>query len=123
MAKKVKKLGTFLLVWTILGLVGNSVGLLMNLGASVFIGSILPDFPVWTLFVGGLIAIANIIFLINVFFFKRWAIYGIGAAAVVMFIINIISSLEVVSIIFSVLGLIAPGILVWAASWQWKDFV
>lgn len=64
--------------------------------------------PGWAIPVLILVALANVVFAIGVWKWKRWGMYGLGATSLIAFVINLIS----VGLLTALLGLIGFGILV-----------
>lgn len=88
--------------------------LLLNVGTAVplfllgsYITTMFPAVPLWTIYVVGAGAILNIVFIIFLFGWKKWAFFAFCATSGIIFLINFL----VGGGIESVLGLIEPLVL------------
>jgi hypothetical protein len=83
------------------------------------LGFVYPNVSSWMWYLDGIIAIANVVFVIFLFMWKKWPFYGICALTIIVFILNIIAGFGIISSIF---GLLGPAILYLFMRFRWKLF-
>jgi len=94
-----------LTAWLLLIIVANAgVALLYMLGSAA-IRHNLPNLPTWffPLFILG--AIANIVFAIGLFRWKKWAFWGALVMSLIIFIVNLSLGINVVSALLGLAGI------------------
>jgi hypothetical protein len=71
---------------------------------------ILPKWPEWAIFLMGLLGLANFVFAIAIWKWKRWGVYGFAGTAIAFFVASIVR--EAIGILAALVGLaITIGIL------------
>lgn len=131
MKKTAKKRGAFLTGWLIFMLVANAWGILVNFAVIYLLKSgILMNtvkelamaylqIPIWVFYVSCAGGIVNIILLIFLFMWKKWAFFVLCGLTGVYFIINLAIG---TGIILSIFGLSGVVILYVAMRPKWKLF-
>jgi hypothetical protein len=77
-----------------------------------------PDMPDWALPVLIVFSLANCVFGIALWLWKKWGLYGFAVSSVVAFIVNIMSGIPVFSAIFGFVGL---GLLAFLLRNEWPN--
>jgi predicted tellurium resistance membrane protein TerC len=72
-----KKRGFFLTFWLALILTGNIVAAFFYLFWADLIVQIAETIPVWSIYTLGILGLVNIVLILNLFMWKKWAFYGI----------------------------------------------
>ena len=121
MAKKVR--GILLTVWLYLMLILNGLSALFYLSGAESLKSVII-LPFWIIFLLGLGSVANVIFTVYLFKWKKWAFFAFIGSAAVVFIINIhvkynIGFEDMGSPLY---GLLGPVILYLLMRPKWKLF-
>jgi hypothetical protein len=110
---EVKQRHGCLTAWLILMIVVNSLAALVYIFASGVIKHGLPNAPAWAfpaLAVLGIIA--NVVFAIALFQWKKWGFLGFVGTSILAFVINLILGLNIVQVLFGLLGvLVLYGVL------------
>ena len=115
--KTVKRKG-FLTFWFGLMLVSNFIAGILYLFSNTM-QLVYPNATPWIFYIYTLLAFVNVIFVIFLFKWKKWAFYGFCATAGIAFILNLTIRLSIAS---SVAGLLGPLILYLIMKPQWKYF-
>ena len=121
MAKKVR--GILLTFWLYLMLIMNGIFALFYLGGAQGLEEAII-LPFWIIFLLGLGSVANVIFAVYLFKWKKWAFFAFIGSAAVAFIINVhvkynIGFEEMGS---PITGLLGPVILYLLMRPKWKLF-
>jgi hypothetical protein len=77
----------------------------------------LPNLPAWAVPVLGLLALANFVFAIAIWKWKKWGMYGFVGSAVVAFLVNLIG----IGILGSLFGLVGLAILAFLLRPVWNQ--
>lgn len=80
---------------------------------------IYSQFPIWMFYYSGIGALLNIVLIIFLFMWKKWALFTYWGLVGIAFVINLIIGIGLVSII---VGLIFPVILYLIVRPKWKLF-
>jgi hypothetical protein len=94
-----------LTAFLVVGIILNALGSLMNLFGGAMIRQNLPDAPGWAFPVLGIDGIFNIVCLIALFQWKKWAFYGSVAAAILAFVVNLAVGLNIVQALLGLVGI------------------
>lgn len=119
MAETEKKRGVLLTLWLILMFVFNGLTALLYLLGGGFIASVLPTIPMWAIYSFGIFSLLNFVFTIFLFIWKKWAFFAFCGSAGIIFIINLVIGIGIVS---TLLGLIGPVILYLILRSKWNLF-
>ncbi|MBW2995668.1 hypothetical protein KY332_00035 [Candidatus Woesearchaeota archaeon] len=119
MAETEKKRGALLTTWLILMLIFNGLTALSYLLLGGFLASVPPITPMWTNYFFGVFALLNFVFTIFLFMWKRWAFFAFCVNAVIIFVINLVIGIGIVS---ALLGLSGPVILYLIMRSKWELF-
>lgn len=119
MAKTEKKRGALLTIWLVIMLIGNFFTAISYFRLNSVIASVYPNFPSTIFYIYGLLGLANFVFVIFLFMWKRWAFYAILGSAVITSIMNLVVGLGIFTAIF---GLIGPVILYLIMRSRWDLF-
>lgn len=103
-----KKRGTLLTIWLIWMLIANTGATLTYLLWNSAIITAFPNAPSWMFYIYGILCLANVIFAVFLFMWKKWAFFAFCGIAGIAFILNLIIGLGIVASIF---GLAGPVIL------------
>ena len=114
-----KARGIWLTIWLSILLVGGIFSSIANLFFGNFAFQLDPTLPIWTYVIFGLLGVCNVIFLIFLFMWKRWAFYGFLASTVIVFIINLYVGVQ---FILALMGFIGVLILYLSMRSRWKLF-
>jgi len=107
MVEAKKKFGVLLTAWLILMLITNAGGAIFYLLFGSLITIILPTIPFWAVYLFGILSLLNIVIVIFLFKWKKWAFFASCGMSVIAFLINILIGTGITSI----LGLFGPVIL------------
>jgi hypothetical protein len=102
-----RKRGGCLTAFLILMLIGNPLAGLYYLLAGSTVRQSLPTLPEWAIPVLGLLALANFVFAIAIWKWKRWGVYGFVGSSLVAFLVNLIG----IGILVALFGLVGVVIL------------
>ena len=109
-----KKHGVLLTIWMILIIIVN-IGSISGL----FWSSAYPNTPSWLIYVYAISGSANVVFMIFLFMWKKWAFFAYCASVIVVFILNMID-LGVGSAGSPLFALAGPLILYWILHSRWN---
>jgi len=112
-----KKRGALLTIWLILMLLANAGTALTYLLDGGFITAFLPTIPSWAIYTLGIFALLNVVFTIFLFMWKKWAFFAFCGSAGIIFVINVVIGIGIVS---TLLGLIGPVILYLILRSKWN---
>ena len=76
-----------------------------------------PAMPAWAIPILIVLGVANFIFVIGVWKWKKWGVYGFGVVSLVAFVINLIS----IGILGAIFGLVGLGILIFLLRNAWAQ--
>ncbi len=105
-----RKRGSCLTAFLILMLIGNPLVAISYLLNGSAVSQSVPAMPEWAIPVLGLVAIANFVFAIALWQWKKWGMYGFAASSVVTFFINAIGVGFGIAL-FGFLGVVILGFL------------
>ncbi|OGI66155.1 hypothetical protein A3A95_00360 [Candidatus Nomurabacteria bacterium RIFCSPLOWO2_01_FULL_39_18] len=114
MEKENKKHGVLLTVWVVLIIIINVI-----ISAGWLWESIHPYTPestsLWLIYVYVISGFVNVVFIVFLFRWKKWAFFAYFGSVVVVFILNVISGrIELISLPFSLpYALVGPAVLYW----------
>ncbi len=112
-----RKRGGCLTAFLILMMIANPLTALSYLFAGSTISESLPDLPAWVIPVLGLLALANFVFAIAIWNWKKWGVYGFAGSTAVALLVNLIS----IGILGSLFGLIGIAILTFLLRPVWNQ--
>lgn len=118
--KEVKKTrGLWLNIWLTFILIANLfVGVTYLLFAEVIIISY-PMIPLGIAYLFGILALANFIFVLFLFKWKKWPFFAFCGTTIIGFILNLYTGLNILD---SAMGLISPIILYLSMKSRWRLF-
>ncbi|MEA3429934.1 MAG: hypothetical protein U9R08_01540 [Nanoarchaeota archaeon] len=119
MLKIQKKRNILLTVWLIIMLIGNTLAVLSYLLLNSTIASQYSNVPSWIFYIYGMLSLANLVFVIFLFKWKKWAFYAFCGSAIFAFIMNLFIG---VGIFAAIVGLVGPVILYLVMKTQWDLF-
>ncbi len=111
------KRGGCLTTFLIFMLVVNLLVGIYYFAAGSSVAQALPNMPAWVILLLGAIGIANFIFAIAIWKWKKWGMYGFASSAIITFLINA-TFINVLSAIF---GLVGVGILAFLLQQVWSQ--
>jgi hypothetical protein len=76
-----------------------------------------PSMPTWMVPVLGILSLANFVFAIGIWNWKRWGMYGFAASAGVLFFINALY----VNLFTALWGLVGIGLLAYLLRKAWSQ--
>ena|SRR3989344_22311 len=112
-----KKRGKLLTFWLVLMLIANAGTALTYLLWNSSIITTYPNVPSWIWYIYGLLGLANVVFTIFLFMWKKWSFFAFCGMAALTFILNLIVGLGIISAIF---GLGGPVILYLIIRSKWS---
>jgi hypothetical protein len=95
-----------LTAWLILLIIVNSLVAVVYLFASSMIKANLPNAPAWTIPVLAVGCIANVVFAIALFQWKKWGFFGFIGTTILALAINLSLGLNVFQIVLGLLGIV-----------------
>ena len=119
MAETEKKRGVWLTIWLVWMLIANFFTTLIYLVLNKTIASVYPNVALWIWYIYGLAALANFVFVILLFMWKKWSFFAFCGTTLVAFIMNLAIGLGIFTAIF---GLIGPIILYLSMKSRWNLF-
>ena len=119
MVETEKKRGAWLTIWLVFMLIANFFTALTYLVLNKTIASIYPNVALWVWHIYGLVGLANFVFIILLFMWKKWPFYAFCGSTVIAFIMNLAIGLGIVS---AILGLAGPIILYLSMKSRWDLF-
>ncbi len=119
MSKTEKKRGALLTIWLAIMLILNIITALSYLLLNASIASFYPGIPLWIFYLYGLLSLANAVFVIFLFKWKKWAFFAICASAAIIFIMNISVGIKTTA---AIAGLLGPVILYLIMRPKWNLF-
>jgi hypothetical protein len=95
-----------LTAWLILMIIANSLTALIYLIASGTIKSGLPSAPAWTVPTLAVACIANVVFSVALFQWKKWGFWGFVGTSILALVINLTIGLHISRVLLGVLGVV-----------------
>ncbi|GAB6188035.1 hypothetical protein [Thermopirellula anaerolimosa] len=83
-----RKRGGCLTAFLVVALLANLWGGCYELFAGARVREVFSSLPAWVVSVAGLLALANCVFTIAIWKWKKWGVYGFAASVAVMSLIN-----------------------------------
>ena len=114
-----KKRGKLLTFWLVLMLIINAGTAFTYLIWNSSIIAMYPNVPSWIWYIYGFLGLANVVFTIFLFMWKKWAFLAFCGMAALAFILNLIVGLGIIS---TILGLAGPVILYLILRSKWGLF-
>ena len=111
--------GPLLTIWLAILLISNLATAFILTFMSTGIASEFPDIAPWIFQIYGLLALANFLFVIFLFMWKRWAFFAYCAAAVIGFVLNLYIGIAPSQ---AVLGILGPLVLYLIMKSRWASF-
>lgn len=113
-----KQRGGCLTAWIMLVLIANPLVAIFYLLSGNELARSLPGFPGWAIPGLIVIAVANTVFAVGTWIWKRWGVYGFAASAVITFAVNLFAGLGGPSF-----GAFVPIAILWALVRNiWQQF-
>ncbi|NCO96528.1 MAG: hypothetical protein COY38_05245 [Candidatus Aenigmarchaeota archaeon CG_4_10_14_0_8_um_filter_37_24] len=103
---KEKKRGGLLTAWLILMIIANSFTTLTYLFLNSLIIAAFPNVPSSIFYIYGALELANVIFAIFLFKWKKWAFFAFCTSAVIIFIMNVSIGLSIFTALFGLIGIV-----------------
>jgi len=131
MKKTTKERGVFLTVWLVLMLVANAWAVLVNFVVAYLLNSgilmnsakelalVYSQFPIWIFYLSGIGGIINIILIIFLFMWKKWAFFVLCGLTGIYFIINLAIGAGIFMAIFGLTGIVILYLIIRP---KWKLF-
>lgn len=112
-----RKRGGCLTAFLVLMLILNPLTGLYYLFAGSTVRQSLPSMPGWVIPVLGLFALANFVFALGTWNWKKWGVYGFAASSLVIFVVNVIA----IGFVPALLGLVGLVILAFLVRPVWNQ--
>ena len=96
-----------LTAWLIVMIIANSLFALIYLIASTKIRSNLTKAPPWTAAALAVVCIANLIFSVALFQWKKWGFFGHVGTTILIVVINLKAGISISRVLFGMLGVVA----------------
>ena len=112
-----KKRGKLLTSWLVLMLIANTGTALTYLLWNSPVIATYPNVQSWIWYIYGLLGLANVVFTIFLFMWKKWAFFAFCGITTLAFILNLIVGLGIIAAIF---GLTGPIILYLIIRSKWS---
>ena len=112
-----KKRGKLLTTWLIIMLAANAGTALTYLLWNSSIIDMYPNVPPSIWYVYGILGLANVVFTVFLFMWKKWAFFAFCGMATLAFILNLIVGIGIIASIF---GLAGPVILYLIIRSKWS---
>ena len=116
---KEKERGKLISIWLTLMIIANALSAIIYFFLTPAIIKAFPQVTNWMSYIYGVLALANIVFVIFLFKWKRWAFFAILGVSIAGFVLNIFSG---ISIIVNILGFIGPLLLYLVLKTKWEYF-
>jgi len=114
-----KKRGALLTIWLTIMLITNTGATLTYLPWNSSKIAIFPNVPSWIWYIYGIMGLANVVFTIFLFMWKKWAFFALCGIAPLWLILNLTVGS---GIIVSIIGLAGLGILYLIIRSKWSLF-
>lgn len=115
MTQPERKRGGCLTAFLVVMLIGNPLTAIYYLVAGGRVVDALPGMPAWIIPVFIVVSVANTVFAVGVWLWKRWGVFGIGVSYIVVLIINVGIGLP----FNALLGLVGIAILIFLVRPVW----
>ncbi|MBT3230272.1 hypothetical protein HN358_00605 [Candidatus Uhrbacteria bacterium] len=115
---KAKKRNIGLTVWLVIMIIFAAWAALANFG--MLFSDVYFSMPNWIVFTMGLLAVANLIFVLYIWQWKMWAFQGFVATTVIAFILNLIGGVSFISAGFGFIGVIILYLFM-RPQWKWFE--
>ena len=119
MAETEKKRGAWLTIWLVFMLIANLFTALTYLVLNRTLSSVYPNVAPYIWYLYGSVTLANFVFVIFLFMWKKWPFFALCGTSIIAFIMNLAIGLGIFSAIF---GLIGPIILYFSMKSRWNFF-
>jgi hypothetical protein len=96
----------FVTAWLVIGIVLNSITAVMYISASESVMGALPNVSPEIFILLGVCGIANIIFTVMLFQWKKLGFWGLVVSSVVVLIINLIIGIEIIQLVPGLIGVV-----------------
>jgi hypothetical protein len=103
---EVKQRHECLTAWLILMIIANSLTVLIYVIASRKIKSNLPHAPAWTMPTLTVACIANVVFSVALFQWKKWGFFGFVGTSILALVINLTIGLSIGHVLLGLLGVV-----------------
>lgn len=117
--KAEKKRGAWLTIFLALMFIVNPITAFTYFTNPEMVLQASPSMTIGILYVMGIISLMNVAIAAGVWMWKKWAVYGFFAIAVIAFCINVYVG---IGIIPSLIGLIGPVIIYFTTKSRWEHF-
>jgi mannose/fructose/N-acetylgalactosamine-specific phosphotransferase system component IIC len=111
------KRGGCLTAFLIFMLIVNPLVAIYYFVAGSSVAQALPHMPTWVIPVLGLGCLANFVFAIGIWKWKKWGMYGFAASAGIVFFINAIY----INVLTALWGLVGVGLLAYLLRQAWSQ--
>ncbi|GAB6188031.1 hypothetical protein [Thermopirellula anaerolimosa] len=111
-----RKRGGCLTAWLVFLILANLWVALQNLVAGAIARQAIPDLPAWVMPLTGLWALADCVFAIGIWKWKRWGLYGFIGSSLAAFVVNLMTT----GFVLALLGLVGVGILAFLLRPVWR---
>ncbi len=95
-----------LTAWLVLMIIANSATAVIYLIDSAAIKSNLPIAPAWTLPTLAVASLANVVFAVALFYWKKWAFFGFVGTSIIALVINLTIGQNIAHLLLGVLGVV-----------------
>lgn len=112
-----RKRGGCLTAFLVLMLIANPLTGLYYLFAGSTVRQALPSMPGWVIPVLALFALANFVFALGMWNWKKWGVYGFAASSLLIFVVNVIA----IGFVPALLGLVGLVILAFLVRPVWNQ--
>lgn len=112
-----KKRGKLLTGWLVLMLIVNAGAALTYLLWNSSIIAMYPNAPSWIFYIYGILGLANVVFTVFLFSWRKWAFFALCGSTGVGFILNLIIGL---GLVVDISGLAGPVILYLILRSRWN---
>ena len=108
-----KKRGILLTIWLLIMLIANTYT------GYTFLKLVFSEFGTWMYYAYSFVSLLNVVFIISLFMWKRWAFYAFCGSSVLAIVLNLLMGLGMFAIFFGISG---PIVLYLFMSSRWKMF-
>lgn len=93
--------------------------LVLTKTSSALVAAVYPNVAKWVWNIYGLLALANLIFIISLFMWKKWSFFALCGTTVIAFIMNLAIGEGIIAAIYGVVGIL---ILYFSMKSRWNLF-
>lgn len=111
-----RKRGGCLTAWLAFLMLANLLLAIQYLIAGSVARQAIPVLPAWIVPLMGLLALANCVFAIGIWKWKRWGLYGFIGSSLAAFVVNLMTT----GFVLALLGLVGVGILAFLLRPVWR---